>query len=247
MPAFKGVEGAARCLISPQNGKSSQAAEVERTIRPRARGVNMDVLSANSAAQYQRLLDRPATGDEAARRELLNASAHRLRAIARQQLRRFPCMERWVESDDVLQEAAISLYRSLQDVRLPTVLDYLRFSAAQMRRVLVNLWRHFYGPEGLGANHATPGPDLSAGDARGVEVAEADARGDPARLAEFGEVHETIQRLPVELRDAFDLLWYQQLKYAEAAALLGVSERQVGRTWREAKIALRERLPNWVE
>jgi RNA polymerase sigma factor (sigma-70 family) len=196
-----------------------------------------DSISPNSAEHYQRLLDRLKAGDAAARSELLDASAHRLRTIARRQLRRFKKMRRWVETDDVLDEASIKLHKRLGSVCPPTVLDFLRLAAAQMRRTLIDLWRKHYGPEGIARHHATPRPDEIA------ELEPAGASPDPARLAELAEIHEFIEQLPDDLRDMFDLLWYQELTYAEAAKVLDISERHVGRMWFKAKLELGRLLP----
>jgi DNA-directed RNA polymerase specialized sigma24 family protein len=42
-----------------------------------------------------------------------------------------------------------------------------------------------------------------------------------------------VARLPDKLRAVFDLLWYQGLTQAEAAALLGVAVRTVKSRWLE--------------
>ncbi len=52
----------------------------------------------------------------------------------------------------------------------------------------------------------------------------------------------TTERLPAEEREVFDLLWYQELSQAEAAALLGVSERTIKRRWQSARIMLHDAL-----
>ena len=54
---------------------------------------------------------------------------------------------------------------------------------------------------------------------------------DPANLAAWAEFHAQVEHLPEEQREVFDLLWYQELSQAEAATLLGVSERTVKRRW----------------
>jgi RNA polymerase sigma factor (sigma-70 family) len=204
----------------------------------------MNQLSYKSLDRYQSLLDRLGAGDTRARRELLDVSAHRLRTIAQAQLRGFRPMQRWVQSDDVLQEGLVRIYKSFEhDVRPITVLDYFRFSASQMRRGLIDLWRHYYGPEGIARHHATPRPDQGSSGQSWDPLDRPDKQPDASRVVELAELHETIERLPDPLRTAFDLLWYQELTYAESAQLLGTSVRQIGRIWREAKIALRERLP----
>ena len=48
--------------------------------------------------------------------------------------------------------------------------------------------------------------------------------------------------MPDAEREVFDLLWYQGLSQAEAAALLGVTERVVRYRWRSARLKLHEML-----
>ncbi len=65
---------------------------------------------------------------------------------------------------------------------------------------------------------------------------------DPALLADWTEFHDEIEALPAEEKEIFDLLWYQGLPQAEAAALLGVTERVVRYRWRAARVRLHQRL-----
>jgi DNA-directed RNA polymerase specialized sigma24 family protein len=69
----------------------------------------------------------------------------------------------------------------------------------------------------------------------------------PDRLAAWTEFHEKVGQLPAEEQEAFHLLWYQDLKEAEAAALIGVSVRTLQRRWQSARLklhhALRGELP----
>ena len=176
----------------------------------------------------QACLDRLRGGDEAASGELLSRACGRLRALARKMLKGFPKVRRWEESDDVLQNALVRLYRALKDVPPQGVPDFLRLAALNIRRELLDLARHYYGPHGRGARHATWGP------------APADLAPEPSRLAAWSEFHERIGALPGEEREVFDLLWYQGLSQAEAAGLLNTSERTVKRRWQSARLRLHE-------
>ena len=74
---------------------------------------------------------------------------------------------------------------------------------------------------GLGANYASwagSGDEMPAPD---LEVA--DTTYEPGRLAEWTGFHAQVEALPEEEREVFDLLFYQGLPQAEAAAVLGVS------------------------
>jgi RNA polymerase sigma factor (sigma-70 family) len=192
--------------------------------------------------QVQACLDRLRAGDESARDELLGCACERLRNLARKMLRGYPNVRRWEQTDDVLQNAALRLHRTLRQLPVQTARDFFRLAALNIRRELLDLAKHHYGPHGHGAHHATRGPgDTAGGEGPGAD-APADLSHEPVRLAAWGEFHERIGALPDEEREAFDLLWYQGLSQAEAAELLGVSERTVKRRWQAARLKLHEAL-----
>jgi RNA polymerase sigma factor (sigma-70 family) len=191
----------------------------------------------------QACLDRIRGGDEAARGELLSCACERLRNLARKMLKGYPNVHRWEQTDDVLQNAALRLHRTLQQMPVPTALDFFRLAALNIRRELLDLARHYYGPQGQGAHHATWGsgePSTTRSDS-GLAAPPAPSD-DPARLAAWGEFHEQIGALPDEEREVFDLVWYQGLSQAEAAELLNVSERTIKRRWQAARLKLHEAL-----
>ena len=66
----------------------------------------------------------------------------------------------------------------------------------------------------------------------------ADTTHEPQGLARWTDLHRAIAALPDAEREAFDLLWYHELPQAEAAALLGISERTLQRRWRSARCRL---------
>jgi RNA polymerase sigma-70 factor (ECF subfamily) len=190
----------------------------------------------------QRCLDRLRDGDLSAREELLSRACERLARLARKMLHAERRVGRWEQPDDVLQNALLRLHRALEEVRPPTVRDFFRLAAAQIRRELIDLARHYFGPEGQGAHHASaanlPGPD-----GRPAEPPEqAASTYEPGRLALWTEFHRQISLLPDEAREVFDLLWYQGLTQAEAAAVLDVSERTLQRRWQSAREQLHQML-----
>jgi RNA polymerase sigma factor (sigma-70 family) len=190
--------------------------------------------------RIQSFLDRLRDGDETARAELLQCANERLRSLARKMLRAYPRVHRWEETDDVLQNAALRLHRSLGEIALATPRDFFRVAALNIRRELLDLAKHYYGPHGHGRNHASVGPDKSGGQAEPAD--RDDLTAEPSRLAAWGELHERIGALPEEEREVFDLLWYQGLSQPEAAEVLGVSERTIKRRWQGARLRLHEAL-----
>ncbi|MBL8797821.1 MAG: sigma-70 family RNA polymerase sigma factor, partial [Planctomycetia bacterium] len=114
---------------------------------------------------------------------------------------------------------------------------FFGLATQQIRRELIDLARHYYGPQGAGANHASRGPD----DGPPHPAADPpDPAAEPSSLAEWREFHEKIDTLPEEQREVVGLLFYQGLTQAEAASLLGVAVRTVQRRWNAALVQLHE-------
>jgi RNA polymerase sigma-70 factor (ECF subfamily) len=196
----------------------------------------------SQTVQIQGYLDRLRAGDEAARAELLGCACERLRSLARKMLRGYPNVHRWEQTDDVLQNASLRLHRTLGQMTVETSRDFFRLAALNIRRELLDLAKHHYGPRGQGAHHGTwgPGDSSATGDDSGPVAA--DPSSEPSRLAAWGDFHEQIGALPDEEREVFDLLWYQGLSQSEAAELLGVAERTIKRRWQSARLLLHEAL-----
>jgi RNA polymerase sigma-70 factor (ECF subfamily) len=146
---------------------------------------------------------------------------------------------RWEQTDDVLQNAAVRLCRALNEVQPSTVADFFRLAATQIRRELLDLARRYSGAEGLGAHHAsTAGKEQAPGAASAAGPNPSDTTYDPDRLAAWSDFHRVAEDLPPEERAAFDLLFYQGLSQAEAAAVLDVSGRTIKRRWQSARLRL---------
>jgi RNA polymerase sigma-70 factor (ECF subfamily) len=151
-------------------------------------------------------------------------------------------LRRWEQTDDVLQNALVRLHRSLEDVAPPSLRDFYRLAALQIRRELIDLARHYFGPEGGGRRHHTNAAEDEAGRTLLPAYERPESVEEPETLAAWGKFHEQVGALPEEEREVFDLVWYQGLKHTEAAALLGVSARTVKRRWQAACLRLHERL-----
>jgi RNA polymerase sigma-70 factor (ECF subfamily) len=198
--------------------------------------------------EIQQLLGRLHAGDESARQELIACAGQRLERLTRKMLSSWERVHRWEQTCDVLQNASMRLYRSLSDTKPAKVVDFFRLAALHIRRELHDLAKHYYGPCGLGAKHATAAWKVSADGEAGNLLDQTPQAGDedPAVLAAWAEFHAQVDRLPEEERDVFDLLWYQELSQAEAAQLLGVSERTVKRRWASARLRIHQILRSTV-
>ena len=182
--------------------------------------------------RIQSILDRLRRGEAKARDELINVSCHRLLHLTRKMLKRFARVRRWEETGDVAQNAAVRLHRALGQVTPADAREFFKLASVQIRRELLDLVKHYYGPHGLASNV----------DGRSPQADAPDSAADPLGLALWSEFHAQVGTLPDAEREVFDLLWYQGLRQAEVARILDVDVRTVQRRWFAARIALVEKL-----
>ncbi|MGF1578461.1 MAG: RNA polymerase sigma factor [Gemmataceae bacterium] len=187
-------------------------------------------------------LQQMEAGDENARERLLDHFCHQLQRHAQKMLMGFPHLRRWVESGDVFQNAMVRLLRALDEVQPQSPKHFVSLACLQIRRELIDLVRHYFGPEGRGANHATHVPGRDSEDAPPPLYEAGETTFDPVRLANWAEFHEQINSLPEEERQVFDVLWYQEMTQSDAADFLGMSERTLKRRWQSARLRLHELL-----
>jgi len=188
--------------------------------------------------QLHHWLEQMRAGDRNAREELLRSFCGRLEGLARKVLRRFPQVQRWAQTDDVLQNALLRLLRSLQKLEPASVRVFLGLAAVEMRRELLDLARHFYGPLGLGANHASHSPVSNPVVAEHLPAPHEDLDD----LEQWQAFHEGVEGLPAEEREVVSLIFYHGWTQAEVAQLFQASERTIRRRWETALLTLHQRL-----
>jgi RNA polymerase sigma-70 factor (ECF subfamily) len=193
-------------------------------------------MRADQTTILQRCLDRAQAGDEAGRTELIERAQERLRRLTCKMFRDFPRLRPWEEPDDVFQGALLRLCRALEEGTPESLRAFFRLAAVQVRRELIDLARHYFGPGSLAARCDGAADDSSP------DCATSNQTLDPERLAIWTDFHRQVERLPEEEREVFDLLWYQELPQAEAADLLGVDVRTIKRRWQAARLRLHDAL-----
>jgi RNA polymerase sigma factor (sigma-70 family) len=193
--------------------------------------------------EMQRLLDGWAAGDVAARDRLLDRAGQRLLALTRRMLRGYPHLRRWEQTDDVFQSAVLRLYRSLGDVRPDSIGQFFGLAATQIRRTLIDLARHHFGPEGAARRHQSEG-DVQHQSTAGGDSGPARRDEPPETLDAWAQFHEAVEALPRDERDVFSVIWYGEATQKEAAELIGVTERTIQRRLVRARLLLYESLKN---
>jgi RNA polymerase sigma factor (sigma-70 family) len=202
-------------------------------------------MSDESTAVLQGQLERAVTGDGEARKRLLELTRDRLMHHARGFLHgRYARLEPFAQTDDVVQQLYLKILQhqdrfwvNARGEPVRTLAEFFGHSSAWMRDVLCDELRKAYGrddnrpavlPLDGGASDTRPSYKLASTTLDGEKV---------QRWTEF---HEAAARLPDELRAVFDLLWYQGLPQAEAAAVLGVAVPTVKLRWMKARLQVQQ-------
>lgn len=183
--------------------------------------------------QMHVLIDRIQKGDESARDDLVGAVCNSLERLARKMLQRYPGVQRWEETGDVLQNALLRLLRALQEIKPPTMRDFFGLAAEQIRRELLDLTRRYKGRRGLGHN-------VVGGDSIIQQMEPADPAVEDDNLERWHEFHEAVAKLPAEEREVIGLVFYHGWTQAQIAEFLQVSERTIRRRWQTACLKLDE-------
>jgi RNA polymerase sigma-70 factor (ECF subfamily) len=202
----------------------------------------MENMSDSVIAVHQ-WLDRHRAGDDQARQPLLEVSMHRLRLLARRILRDIPEVRGLEESDDLLQNSVLRLWRSRETTHPDSPLGYFRLAACLIRRELIDVARHHSGKMRMPrVSRVSPGSDASPIVVHPHRQAWQDVQRDdalnPAALSPWTEFHEYIEKLPEDERALFDRLWYQGLTMADASSLLEIPLRTLGRRWKLVRVRL---------
>jgi RNA polymerase sigma-70 factor (ECF subfamily) len=200
-----------------------------------------------STAVLQGQLERAATGDAQARLRLLELTRDRLLHHARRFLHgRYARLEPFAQTDDIVQHLYVKILQhqdrfwvNAHGEPVNSLAEFFGHASAWMRDVLCDQLRKEYGrndnrpavlpleggPSDTGSQHEPFSNTLNG-----------------EQLRRWTEFHEAVARLPDDLRVVFDLLWYQEMAQAEAAALLGLAVRTVKLRWMKARLRVQQAL-----
>jgi RNA polymerase sigma-70 factor (ECF subfamily) len=188
-----------------------------------------------TTAVIQRYLDA-LPGDTAAEpiiRELLDRAVGRLRLLCASHLHRgYPRLARPpvnLETDELLGGVVAGLLGGLRSVRPQTVRQFFALASQHMRWQLNDMARRL---DEQPAAAALAESGVAAPPSSSCSGLTPDGR----------RMFESIDGLPEPEREAFELVRIQGLTHAEAATLVGVSERTLQRRVNRARLLLAERL-----
>jgi RNA polymerase sigma-70 factor (ECF subfamily) len=194
-------------------------------------------MSNDQSAVLQALLARWAHGDEVARQELIGCAYERLRRLAHVILNEsFPRLKgapALLQTTDVANEVALGMYQALAEIHPATVRDFFRLAAQRIRWLLLDRAKQL---DRRPRDHRTAEPT-------DTPVAGPDEADPPALLT---ALYDQIEALPGNEREVVDLLYFHGLSQAEAASLMGVTERSVRRYWTAARLKLAQGLQDML-
>ena len=198
-------------------------------------------MSDQSTTVLQGYLERAMTGDVVARQRLLELTRDRLMSHARRHLHgRHGRLEPFEQTDDVVQQLYVKILQNqdrfwvnARGEPVQSLAELFGHTSAWMRDVLCDLLRKAYGRDD---NRPAFLPLDGGPSDTGPRHEPASSTADGEKLRRWTEFHEAVARLPDDLRAMFDLLWYQGLTQAEAAALLGIAAPTVKLRWMKARL-----------
>ena len=200
-----------------------------------------------STAVLQGQLERAVTGDAEARQRLLELTRDRLLCHARHFLHgRYARLEPFAQTDDIVQQLLLKILQNQdrfwvnadgQPVR--SLAEFFGHTSAWMRDVLCDLLRKECGRDD---NRPAALPLDGGPSDTGPQYDPASSTLDGEKLRRWTEFHEAVAQLPDDLRATFDLLWYQEMSQAEAAALLGIAVPTVKLRWMKGRLHVQQAL-----
>jgi RNA polymerase sigma-70 factor (ECF subfamily) len=159
---------------------------------------------------------------------------------------RYARLEQFAQTDDVIQQLYLKILQN-QDrfwvdadgEPVKSLAQSFGHASAWMRDVLCDLLRKEYGRD----DHRPAALPLECGPSdTGPRYEPSSSTLDAEKVRRWTEFHEAVCRLPDDLRAVFDLLWYQGMPQAEAAALLGVAVPTVKLRWMKARLRVQQTL-----
>ncbi|MEI7922590.1 MAG: sigma-70 family RNA polymerase sigma factor [Planctomycetota bacterium] len=193
--------------------------------------------TSGSDTQLQNLINRGLNGDSTANDALLAHACERLLRLTRKMFHAYPSLRRWEQTDDVFQNSMLRLHDALAAKPVKSVRHFFNLAGLQIRRELIDLGRHHYGPQGAAKKHHTDHQPSDNQD--GALYDQAD---EPEDLTSWSEFHAEVEKLPEEEQEVVNLLYYEGLSQEESAELLRISISTVKRRWHSARLKICEAL-----
>lgn len=176
------------------------------------------------------------TGRPNAAEPTLRKIVAKVERFAAAMFKKFPRVGRFVDLDDVVQNTMIRLLAAFLATRPESRQHFYALANELIRRELLDLVKHYYGPRGHGTNVTNVAVGAAAGELAPLAP---DAAEELDRIAAF---QAAVAELPHEEREAIGLTYYHDWSQQEIADLFKVKVRTVQRLLASARSKLKARV-----
>jgi RNA polymerase sigma factor (sigma-70 family) len=196
-------------------------------------------MNGDTTTDLRDLIERLRSGDESARRQMLDRVYVRLSRIAAAMFHKeFPRLRGRHDVESVVDEAWARLLKAVENQTPESVEHFYAVVFQKVRQVLLDMARRESRAAGL---RAVNGPGLVP--SPGQESEPGDDSNEPSRLAIWTEFHREVENLPPEEKLVFDLHYLGEFNQAQVARLLEMHPKRVSRLWLSAT----SRLAQWLD
>ena len=165
--------------------------------------------------QIQHCLDRWHAGDERAKNELIGLTRTRLRFSASILLEDSPVVPE--QTDDLLQEATLSLSLALDKVRPTDARHFVNLAAMHLDRRLVDMARKYQGPKQQIDRGTMPRVKAGLDESGNSTFDPPDPTDGPPTAEELTELHQAVDKLSDGLQEVFRLHYYAGMSFSAIA------------------------------
>jgi len=162
------------------------------------------------------------------------------RSVARRLMLDFPVVKRWHETEDICQEAAVRLQKSLLAMEPKSRRHLKNLAALQIRRTLIDMARKFRRTLDQGTLRWTP--DGLQDDLHDRLEDRTAPEPDTDSLEQWTQLHSSVDTMPADMKEVFQLIWYLGHSKREVAEIIGTDLRTIQRRWRAAREYLTDRV-----
>jgi RNA polymerase sigma factor (sigma-70 family) len=203
-------------------------------------GAGNVAVAENTSTDLQDLIERLRNGDLEARRALLQRAYNRLlRISATLFYEDFEGLRGRHDLESVVSAVWMRLIGALEATQPQSVEGFFGLVFHKVRQVLLDMASRQRRDD----MHRCAGP-LDADEPHALAAFDqADSTHDPSRLAALTELHDQIEKLPVNERIIFDLHYYGGFPQVEISQMLGLNRKHVSRLW----LAATGRLAKWLD
>jgi RNA polymerase sigma-70 factor (ECF subfamily) len=188
------------------------------------------------------------SGDAAAPNQILARAHQRVEKIVAKTFHKsYHRLRSHYDTASIVSETYMRLRSALESVQASAasrdapmnVADFFRLVASKTHQVCIDLVRKAQvRMKAVVVPAAKPGEESMVG----VEQMAVSDETDTSLLALWGEFHESVNKLPDEQKEVFQMCFYLDMKRAEVAQVLGLHPKEASRRWLAATEALKDTL-----